>query len=377
MSNLNIHLAVFAEQVVSARESHRPRRPLGFDEAIPFETKLKYLDTAEVSAFWLYGFRAAEGTMRDIGLLKAAKAKLERLGKEVYVVCEPLGHPGGDPPAGSPRRQGPPGQGWRYRINAEGNPDWGSACLDELVLRDLLAATKAFRGAGFKKVFFDDDLRMGNWGTNITGCFCGACIADFNRRQGARYTREDLRRFVQDPGEHAAICEQWMDFNCEKVTAFMKAVNLPGIQVGIMVMHDGDRKHGVDLPAILKAVPDCLVRVGEGAFGDSSFDPPEGKASLIASLEKHKAVVRDISRLYSENTSWFDEGGLGLRPGNMAEKLLIEVEHGLRNIMLMPPHLLDAPAYWEAIADVLPKAKAIAAQTPIGEATRQGSGHTE
>jgi len=38
---------------------------------------------------------------------------------------------------------------------------------------------------------------------------------------------------------------------------------------------------------------------------------------------------------------------------------LIEVEHGLRNIMLMPPHLLDVSAYWEAIAAVLPQAEAM------------------
>ena len=38
---------------------------------------------------------------------------------------------------------------------------------------------------------------------------------------------------------------------------------------------------------------------------------------------------------------------------------MIEVEHGLRNIMLMPPQLLDAPAYWEAIVAVLPQAEAM------------------
>jgi hypothetical protein len=360
-TGITIHFALLAEQVVSPEESSCPRRPLGhlLDWTGDFERKLEYLDRASVGTYWLYGFRGAEGTMRDIGLLKAAKAKLEGLGKDEYVICEPLGHPGEEPPAGSPQRLKPPGKGWRYRVTADGNPDWGCACLDETVQQDLVAATTAFRDAGFKKVFFDDDLRMGNWGTAITGCFCEVCIDDFNRRQGARYTREDLRRFVREPSEHDTVCEQWVDFNCAKVTAFMKAVNLPGIQVGIMVMHNGDRRHGVDLPAILAAVPDCLVRVGEGHFADHEFDPPAGKAALIASLEMHKAIVKDVSRLYTENTvhPWPN-----LRPENMAKKLLIEVEHGLRNIMLMPPQLLDAPEYWEAIAGVLPEAKALAAK---------------
>ena len=346
---LKFNFALLAEQVVSPSESKCPRRSLGLDETTPFETKLKYLDKVGVSAFWLYGFRSAEGTMRDIGLLSEAKRKLERLGKETYIVCEPVGHPDAN-------QKALPAKNWRYRINGDGTPDYGCADIEENLVRDLVAATKAFRDAGFKKVFFDDDLRMGNWGTNITGCSCEACIADFNRRHGARYTREDLRRFVQHPGEHAALCEQWMDYNCEKVTAFMQAVNLPGVQVGIMVMHNGDRKHGIDLPAILQAVPDCLVRVGEGHFDDASFDPPGGKAFLIASLEMHKAIVKDVARLYTENTvhPWPN-----LRPENMAKKLLIEVEHGLRNIMLMPPTLLDAPAYWEAIVAVLPQAEAM------------------
>jgi hypothetical protein len=351
-AKLKFNFALTAEQVVSPSESDRPRRSIGFDETTPFETKLKYLDKVGVSAFWLYGFRSAEGTMRDIGLLSEAKRKLERLGKEAFVVCEPVGHP-------DPNQKALPAKGWRYRINCDGTPDYGCADIEENLVRDLVAATTAFRDAGFKKVFFDDDLRMGNFGTQITGCFCEACIADFNRRQGKQYTREDLRRFVQNHGEHAALCETWMDFNCEKVTAFMKAVNLPGIQVGIMVMTNGDRRHGVDLPAILKAVPDCLVRVGEGCFADHEFDSPAGKASLIASLEMHKAIVKDVSRLYTENTVY---PWPNLRPENMAKKLLIEVEHGLRNIMLMPPQLLDAPEYWEAIAGVLPEAKALAAK---------------
>ena len=361
MSRLKINFALLAEQVVSASESNHPRRPIpGFPSTCAagtgdFEEKLKYLDKAGVSAFWLYGYRSAEGTIRDIGLLTEAKRKLERLGKEAYIVCEPVGHPCGTPAADSPLFRSPPAKGWRYRINAEGKPDHGCACIEEHLVNDLLAATSQFRDAGFKKVFFDDDLRLGNWGSNITGCFCEACIAAFNRLHGTGHAREDLRRFVLDPGSRAEVCERWMAYNCGKVTGFMKAVNLPGIQVGIMVMHNGDRKHGVDLPAVLKAVPDCLVRVGEGHFTDEDFDTPEGKALLIASLETHKAIVNDVSRTYSENTVY---PWPKLRPENMAKKLLTEVEHGLRNIMLMPPQLLDAPGYWEAIAAVLPQAEA-------------------
>lgn len=353
---IKINVALFAEQVVSAAESDCPRRPLGgIDCTGDFDRKLSYLDKAEVSAYWLYGFRSAEGTMRDIGLLKAAKAKLERLGKEAYIVCEPVGHPDAN-------QKALPAQGWRYRINCDGTPDYGCADIEENLIRDLVAATTALRDVGFKKVFFDDDLRMAighgkvRWGDTAGGCFCDACVAAFNRRNATEFIRADLREIVMNPGKNPAVLEDWITFNCDKVTDFMQAVNLPGIQVGIMVMCNGGRYHGIDLPAILKAVPDCLVRVGENHFDDASFDPPEGKAAMIASLEMHKAIVKDVSRLYTENTvhPWPN-----LRPENMAKRLLIEVEHGLRNIMLMPPHLIDAPEYWEAIAAALPEAKDI------------------
>jgi hypothetical protein len=97
-TDITIHFALLAEQVVSPQESNCPRRPLGplLDWTGDFERKMEYLDKAGVGTYWLYGFRGSEGTMRDIGLLKAAKAKLERLGKDVYVICEPLGHPGGE-----------------------------------------------------------------------------------------------------------------------------------------------------------------------------------------------------------------------------------------------------------------------------------------
>ena len=353
---IKINVALIAEQVVSAAESDCPRRPFSWVDCTGnFNAKLSYLDKAEVSAYWLYGFRSAEGTMRDIGLLKAAKEKLERLGKEAYIVCEPVGHP-------NPNQKTLPGRGWRHRINCDGKPDYGCADIEENLVRDLVAATTAFRDADFTKVFFDDDLRMAfghgrvRWGDTAGGCFCDACIAAFNRRNATRFTRADLREIVMNPEKSTDILEDWITFNCDKVTDFMKAVNLPGLQVGIMVMCMGSRNHGIDLAAIQRAVPDCLVRVGEGHFNDASFDPSEGKAAEIESIRMHMAQVGDVSRLYSENTV---DPWPKLRPENTAKKLLIEVENGLRNIMLMPPPLIDAPEYWEAIAAALPEAKDI------------------
>jgi len=366
--SLTLNVAIFAEQVVAPREAPFPRRSVAGvastqdDHAGDVAATLRRLDEAGVDAFWLYGFRASEGSMRDIGLLKAAKEKLERLGKAAYVICEPLGHPAAEPPDDSPRRATPPVAGWRYRINADGKPDWGCACLDETVQRDLVAATRAFRDAGFTKVFFDDDLRMAvghgrvRWGDTVGGCFCDRCIKQFSREQGRDFSRAELREVVLATTADDTLREAWVAYNCRKITDFMQAVDLPGLQVGIMVMADGGRNHGVDLVAIQRAVPDCLVRVGEGRFKDEAFDDPAGKKALIASLEAHKALVADVSRLYSENTV---DPWPKLRPESMAAKMLLEVEHGLRNIMLMPPQLLDAPEYWAAIAAALPQVRAI------------------
>ena len=119
------------------------------------------------------------------------------------------------------------------------------------------------------------------------------------------------------------------------------------------------------MTAIQQAVTDCLVRVGEAHFKDEEFESPAGKAELIDSIQTHIAQVGEISRLYSENTSLTSGDGYSyssflLSPDNMAQRLLIEVEQGLVNIMLMPPNLLYSPAHWEAIAKVLPEAEKIA-----------------
>jgi hypothetical protein len=380
MNSIKLHFALTAEQVVSQSESDCPRVPIYEESKFDFENQMKHLDQVGVSAYWLYGFRGAEGFTRDIGLLKVAKDKLERLGKEVYIVCEPLAHPSaelwdehenGQLPDDPSRPTKPPAEGWRYRVNAEGKTDWGTACLNDQVVQDLVKATTAFRDAGFKKVFFDDDLRMSvgfgrqRWGDTIGGCFCDPCIAEFNQQHTTNLTREQLREIVLNPEGNVITSEQWVKYTCDKITHFMKSVNLPGIQVGIMVMLNGGRNHGIDLAAIQQAVPDCIVRVGEAHFKDEEFEPPAGKAELIDSIQTHIAQVGDISRLYSENTTLtggdhYSYSSFLLSPDNMAQRLLIEVEQGLVNIMLMPPNLLYSPAHWEAIAKVLPEAEKIA-----------------
>lgn len=82
----------------------------------------------------------------------------------------------------------------------------------------------------------------------------------------------------------------------------MKATAVSGIQTGIMVMHDGDRRHGIDIPAIRRAVPDCLFRVGEGHFQDRSFERNADHAEEVGSIRAHMELIGNPEFCYSETT---------------------------------------------------------------------------
>ena len=71
------------------------------------------------------------------------------------------------------------------------------------MIRDNAAAARVYAQMGFDMSFFDDDLRMGNWGKETQGCFCGDCIARFNERFGLRETRDTLRARIDAEKEGA------------------------------------------------------------------------------------------------------------------------------------------------------------------------------
>jgi len=327
------------------------------------ESMLAEMKTAGVDVLWLfcYFYGHYNSTFEEMRL---AKAVLEGHGFDVQAINVPLGHGGNafDPSDNSVDLS--IGEGWQNRVDCNGNRQSCCACLTEKVIEDTKKVALAIRDIGITKIFYDDDLRLAHWGKNVQGCFCDNCIEQFNKTANTNFSRKSLKEIIikEEPGENdKAVVEAWMDYNCDKIIRYLKEVTVEGITSGIMVMHNGDRRHGIDITRICAEIPGTLIRVGEGHFDDKAFEHELAKASLTASISTHLALTGDTTRCYSESTVY---PKFALTPQNWIEKMRLEIKLGLRNIFLMGGTWYLAPEYWAALKDALPELEALAANTP-------------
>ncbi len=348
MSRLKINYSIGAKTVL-------------FDPDI--EKMLAEMKRAGVDVLWLfcyfYGHYAS--TFEEMRL---AKKILEDHGFEVQAINVPLGHGGNafDPSDNSVDLS--IGEGWLNRIDMNSNRQSCCACLTEKVVEDTKQVALSIRDIGITKIFYDDDLRLAHWGKNVQGCFCDECITQFNKSIKADFSREALKDIIKkyNPNENEkAAIEAWMDYNCDKIIRYLKEVTVEGITSGIMVMHNGDRRHGIDIKRIRAEVPGTLIRVGEGHFDDKAFEHVDAQASLTASISTHLALAGDTSICYSESTVY---PKFALTPANWIGKMRLEIKLGLRNIFLMGGTWYLAPEYWAALKDALPELNELAANTP-------------
>lgn len=322
-----------------------------------FKKRTQWMKKAGVGTVWLGAYYFGHFDT-DIETLARMKTALEECGFEVNAISVPVGHPGNSfDPINEPDMDCSIPSTWRYRVDADGRPVYYCACVNEALLRDNMEAAAQLKQAGFKKVFYDDDLRMGNFGPQVQGCFCKECIAAFNEAFGYTLTRAELVKAVLAP-QRGEVCENWIDYNCGKITGFMRAAAAAGPKPGIMVMHHGDRRHGIDIPAIKQAAPGCLFRVGEGNFNSREFGTFDGKVSLMKSVAGHMALVGDVKRCYSESTVFPAEA---LTPEEWTEKILLEIRLGLRNIFLMSGSWFLTEYYWHSLKWRLKEFREIAA----------------
>ncbi len=235
-----------------------------YDEG--YNHSLALMKEAGVSVFWLLIYNAGRYFAEKDEIIKA-KGILESKGFEVNAITVPVGHPGNALNPEEVLDLSIP-KTWTYRVNAEGENVYFCSCINNTLIEDNKKVVEFCKDAGFKKLFIDDDLRMANFGDEVCGCLCAACVNEFSKLQGKEFTREEIVNAYKEKGE---IFEKWTDFNCSKITGFMKETAIEGIQTGTMLMIEGTREHGLDVKAIKQAVPNCLFRVGEWHFDDEYF----------------------------------------------------------------------------------------------------------
>lgn len=308
---------------------------------------------AGIEKIWIAGFFS--GKLVDIEELKEAKAFAEQHGLEVGAVTIPVGHPGNALNPDDPDfEQLEIPKHWHYRIDKWGNTVYYCGAIDSSLIEDNGKAALHLREAGFKEVFLDDDLRAGNYNPDIEGCYCDICIAEFNRIYQRDATRETLRDATVDKQDKGLMLD-WVAFQCDKVTDVVKATDIEGVRPGIMVMHYGDERHGIDVPSIREQVPSTIFRVGELHFNDGTFGNPNGKAQEMMGIVYHLNFMEGADT-YSESTIFPPRS---LKEHNLVYKAKMAITSGVENVLFMSGTWLLEDSYWRALGAARPALQAL------------------
>ncbi|MDI4647354.1 hypothetical protein [Cohnella hashimotonis] len=314
------------------------------------------MKAAGIQKVWIAGFYS--GKMVDPDELKEAKAFAESYGFEVGSVTIPIGHPGNALNPDDPDLDLEIPKTWHYRVDNLGETVYFCGAIDRCLIEDNGKAASLLREAGFKEVFLDDDLRVGNFNEFIEGCYCDACLSEFNGLYDRSETRESLMAQLTKK-INPELAKDWVAFQCDKITAVMEATDREGVQAGIMVMHFGDERHGIDIPAIRDRIPDALFRVGELQFNDGSFTKPYAKAEEMLGIAYHLNFL-DKRLAHSESTIFPPRS---LKEHNLVYKAKMAIASGLENVLFMSGTWVLEESYWKAIADALPVLRELDAAT--------------
>ncbi|MHA1891897.1 MAG: hypothetical protein ACTSYS_12965 [Promethearchaeota archaeon] len=326
------------------------------DDSI-FNNLAKLMKNAGVTNISILGYKwgSIPGSIQDI---KDAARILEKHGFEHDIIFIPVGHPGNALDPNNKKLDLEIPKHWRYRVDRFGNEVKFCADIEPRMIQDNVNAIKKLKAAGFSKFFMDDDIRLGNHGNEIQGCFCDHCIKEFNKITSLDISRKMLSELIEKHAiyikniekvklqeNEVKILNAWMNYNCSKLTNFMAQMALPGIELGIMIMHGGDERHGIDIKAIKNSAPNCSFRVGEEHFNDRSFSSPKGKTSEANSIMHHLNLIGK-KQSYSETTIF---PANQLSPKNWTFKAKMAIALGVKNLYLMGgSHVIEKP-YWLAL----------------------------
>ena len=291
-------------------------------------------------------------------------------GIAAHIIHVPLGHPF-DLSASS--KQGALGiegeipnitpKHWKKRINADGSA-YSGVSVHPPVTEENISAIKRAKALGFKKVFFDDDFRLGVYPGVIGGCFCPEHNQGFLNKYGyGENSWNDLLEAIQERNLTETL-DAWVNYTCDELSSAYRSFQQadPDIQTGIMVMYLGAEKSGIRL-ADYKGSP---MRVGELMFDDQMFGIVKGKTDeLFSSLFHRRYVTPELA--FSETTAFPPEK---LSAKNLAAKLNISLLSDVRNTMFMSGMTPYPLSYWSTLSPAMNKNALlhtrIAGQVPRG-----------
>ena len=151
----------------------------------------------------------------------------------------------------------------------------------------------------------------------------------------------------------------------------MRETYVDGTMSIFNVMHNGGREHGIDIPAVREAVPNLMIRVGEGHFHEREYLKPGGIESIQASINHHAYLAGGFENCWSETTTFPIKA---TSPEIMMKRIEMEIRCGLRNIHMCidnwnhdNEYSYWASPFWKALADNRERFETIAAECQIPE----------
>lgn len=321
------------------------------------QKRIELMKSVGVETVWLdvYAYGNVLATREET---LAAKQLLESHGFCVQALTVPVGHGGGALNGGA----GDPGipAHWQGRVAPDGQIVPFTSCVRcEAMIKESRAVAEELQDMGFTQLFYDDDLRVGPWGRALRGCCCDTCMQAFYQKY-PRYAHMTAPEIFATATEGDDLWNAWSDVQCDAILQFMQRTVPSGMTPGIMVMHNGDRRHGVDIARIKAAFPNLLVRVGEAHFEDASFTQAGAQQAIVCSIQTHLGLVGSVQNAFSESTVYPENA---LSPENLVQKLRVEIRAGLRNLYLMSGFFFLAEPYWQAIAAARPELEALARES--------------
>jgi len=255
-----------------------------------------------------------------------AREMLMKAGFETAAISVPVGHPKSSDlePDPTPEQAAARTRAeWRYRIGPDGKPEYYSNELTDKMIADTVSYVKDYASLGFDLFFLDDDCRAANLQQQIGGCFCPDCKAEFTRRTGFKAW-----------DECSEARKAWTVFQSERVTRLMKDMRAHIAHPGLMIMINGDERHGVATRDI-SFIDGAHVRVGEAHFFDSDARTLKGRSEEYLAIASHLYRLGGRVETYSESTAVDPNQFLPIpltTPQHMYSKAILALTAGVDNI---------------------------------------------
>ncbi len=181
---------------------------------------------------------------------------------------------------------------YTYMTNINGEVCHGSFCPNDEKMREYIRNIYQLTAqANPDYIWIDDDIRFGHMPIGL-GCFCDNCLKIFEKETGTKYTRESLKKVLNEGPveEKLKLREEWLQHNRNTISRLFELIEktVHGInQVMPLGFMTGDRFYeGYDFDnwAKILAGPNhtpVIWRPGGGYYNDNNTNELVGKSHDI------------------------------------------------------------------------------------------------